>query len=150
MIRSNPRERDIERQLAYFAFSDHPGHFHQRRAWKQLGTRVALAASAGHDCSFAGRRVYPYKFLLKHYPIRSQAHGERKVLCERLPRWNNEERARGWHRQYDDAAGRRFLRDPETVTRFDPQWFYHRYLVQRLSGAGVFVQPPPWATPPHW
>jgi hypothetical protein len=141
-------ERDeLERYFEYFEFSDHPGHFHQRRAWKRQ-PRVELVASAGHDVIFPGRRVYPYKFLLKHYPIRSQAHGMRKVLYERSARWNSEERAQGWHRQYDETP--RFVRDPRTLTCFDPQTFHDDYLLQRLSGAGVFASPPPWATPPHW
>ena len=72
--------RDVEGQLRYFSFSDHPGHYHQRKAWKNCGCRVSLAASAGHDVCFPGRRVYPFKFLLKHYPIRSEEHGRRKVL----------------------------------------------------------------------
>jgi hypothetical protein len=138
---------ELEQYFEYFEFSDHPGHFHQRRAWRRQ-PRVELVASAGHDATFPGRRVYPYKFLLKHYPIRSQAHGIRKVLHERSARWNREERAQGWHRQYDET--RRFVRDPRTLTRFDPETFADEYLLQRLSGAGIFAAPPPWATPPRW
>lgn len=140
---------DIEQQLMHFEPSSHPGHFHQRRAWRADRGRVSLAPSAGHDCTFPGRRVYPYKFLLKHYPIRSQAHGERKVLRERQARWNTTERARGWHAQYDTAASC-FLRDPRDLERFDPASYWHEHLVQRLSGAGYFMSPPAWATPPKW
>ena len=91
--------RDVEQQLRYFNLSDHPGHYHQRKAWKNSGCAVSLASSAGHDLRFPGRLVYPFKFLLKHYPIRSEEHGRRKVLGERVPRWNHHERALGWHRQ---------------------------------------------------
>jgi hypothetical protein len=148
----DPAGPDIERQLVHFEFSDHPGHFHQRRAWKRTGAPVSLAPSAGHDVGFEGRRVYPYKFLLKHYPIRSQAHGRRKVLQERANRWNAGERALGWHRQYDGpgADPERFTRDPATLTRFDPETFAEAYLVERLSGVGVFAEPPLWATGPRW
>jgi hypothetical protein len=145
----DPEVGDIERQFGYFEFSDHPGHFHQRRAWKQSGARVGLVTTAGHDVTFEGRRVYPYKFLLKHYPIRSRSHGYRKILRERRGRWNPAERAGGWHRQYD-GVGERFLRDPATLTRFDPDTFAEEYLVQRLSGVGVFREPPAWATRPRW
>jgi glycosyltransferase involved in cell wall biosynthesis len=144
----DPARADLEEYFNYFEFSAHAGHFHQRRAWKQVGTGVALAASAGHDVTFPGRKVYPYKFLLKHYPVRSQAHGARKVLRERAARWNARERAQGWHRQYDGAV--RFIRDPQTLIRFDPASFRENYLLQSLSGAGVFAQPPSWATPPRW
>ena len=139
---------DPERHFRHFEFSDHPGHFHQRRAWKQLGRRVALARSAGHDVAFAGRRVYPYKFLLKHYPLRSRAQGARK-LRERRERCSRREREWGWHRQYDATAPDDMLRDPAGLLRFDGD-FHRRYPVERLSGVGVFAHPPPWATPPAW
>jgi glycosyltransferase involved in cell wall biosynthesis len=145
-------QRDVEQVLRYFEFSNHPGHFHQRRAWKNLGQPVCLTSTAGHDVRFAGRRVFPYRFLLKHYPIRSQAHGERKVLNERLPRWNTHERALGWHAQYDQLVEQRrdFLRDPASLERFDPGTFYEERLIERLTGVGVFREPPDWATPPMW
>jgi hypothetical protein len=140
---------DVEDALTYFEFSDHPGHFHQRRAWRQVpGQRVDLASTAGHDVQFPGRRVCPYRFLLKHYPIRSQAHGERKVLAERRPRWDATERAFGWHAQYDGVVD--FVRPPSQLIRFDPASFYADWLVERLSGVGIFAEPPPWATPPVW
>ena len=142
--------RDVEQQLTYFEFSDHPGHFHQRRAWKNLGRRVSLAWTAGHDVFFDGRLVYPFRFLLKHYPIRSQAHGERKILRERTPRFNAEERSMGWHAQYDALEqDRRFLRDPAELEQADQETLYEKYLIERLSGIGVFREPPSWATPPR-
>jgi hypothetical protein len=143
------RQGDVEQHFRYFEFSSHPGHFHQRRGWKQTAVPVSLAASAGHDVQFPSRRVYPYKFLLKHYPVRSQAHGEHKVLCDRIARWNPEERTRGWHRQYDDER-QCFLRDPGELLLFDEHSFDRTYLIQRLSGAGIFTEVPPWATPPRW
>ena len=51
----------------------------QRKAWKASPV-VDLATSGGHDATFPGRLVHPYNFLLRHYPIRSQRHGEDKVL----------------------------------------------------------------------
>ncbi len=93
----------------------------QIRCWKNLGVPVDLAGSAGHDVAFPGRRVFPLRFLLRHYPIRSQAHGERKVLRERQPRFDAAERGRGWHVQYETlGAGGRFLRDAATLTDYDP------------------------------
>ena len=140
--------RDLEAYFPYFQFSDHPGHFHQRRAWKQPGTRVSLAPTAGHDVAFAGRRVYPYKFLLKHYPIRSHDHGRRKVVQERRARFDPAERALGWHQQYEHLDS--FVRRPAELEYFDPDVFYEQRLLERLSGVGVFAQPPHWATPPMW
>lgn len=141
---------DPEPHFRFFEFSDHPGHFHQRRAWKSGGNRVSLAPSAGHDAFFSDRRVYPYKFLLKHYPIRSRAHGERKVRADRQQRWNEEERALGWHQQYEGIAAESYVRDARTLTLFDPAAFNVAYLIERLSGVGIFDRPPPWASAPCW
>jgi hypothetical protein len=59
-------------------------------------------------------------FLLRHYPIRSAEHGRRKVLAERIERFAAEERAGGWHVQYDHYAdGTDYLHERETLTAYD-------------------------------
>jgi hypothetical protein len=140
----------LEMQLPYYTFTDHAGHFHQRRAWKNPGVGVSLAPSAGHDVRFPGRLVYPFKFLLRHYPIRSQAHGERKVFADRARRWNQEERSLGWHQQYDHLTrGASLLRDPAAMQRVCGAEFEEQFLIERLSGIGVFDEAPSWATAPR-
>jgi hypothetical protein len=146
----DPERRDLEEHFQYFEFSQHAGHFHQRRAWRRSDAPVSLAASAGHNVTFAGRRIYPYKFLLKHYPIRSRAHGIRKVLQERRARLNPIEHAGGWHQQYEDVNPDHFVRERDSLLRFDPQTFADDYLIERLSGVGIYDEPPSWATPPRW
>ena len=85
---------------------------------------------------------------LKHYPIRSQRRGERKVLHERKTRFNPEERSFGWHAQYDELGpGHSFLRHPSELEYADDATLYETYLAQRLSGIGVFREQPTWATP---
>lgn len=104
---------------------------------------MSLADSGGHEVRFPGRAVYPIKFLLKHYPVRSQAHGLRKVLRERVPRWDPAERAAGWHTHYDHVGpAHRFVRAPETLEYFDPQRFEANYLIERLSGIGLAPEEP--------
>ncbi len=76
----------------------------QIRCWKKTAGPLDLEATAGHEARFADRRVFPIRFPLRHYPLRSAAHAERKVFEERLPRFDPEERARGWHVQYDRFA----------------------------------------------
>src|SRR5204862_7528153 len=50
-----------------------------------------------------------------------QADGERKIFAERRPRFRGEERARGWHVQYDDVVeGAEFVRRPATLQEYDP------------------------------
>ncbi len=122
-------------QFSYFEFGTRPGHLVQIKVWKRQDELVDLAESGGHEVRFPGRRVYPFRFLLRHYPIRSQEQGQRKVFHERLPRFSPVLRKRGWHIQYDNLARNHcFVRDPSTLLRFTPETFYEEYLVERLAG----------------
>jgi len=87
----------------------------QVKCWKKAPGPVDLVTSGGHDVAFDGRRVYPLRFLLRHYSVRSAEHGARKRMVERP--YRDDERRRGWHRQYDDQAP--IIRDSSTLTRFD-------------------------------
>lgn len=128
----------LEDAFTWFEFGDDAASFRQLKAWRRPPGRVAMAFSGGHDVVFPGRRVFPYKFLLRHYPIRSQEHGERKVLRDRLERFDPVEHERGWHVQYDhyDAASS-FLADPAELRRWDGDAFRRTYLLERLGGAGL-------------
>jgi glycosyltransferase involved in cell wall biosynthesis len=111
---------DVRRALKYYELGD-PWDKLQVRCWKKPNVRVDLVSNAGHDVCFPGRRVFPLRFVLRHYPIRSQAHGERKIFRERRPRFDPAEREGGWHVQYDGIEpGHSFLRDPKTLTPYDP------------------------------
>jgi hypothetical protein len=106
---------------AFLHYEKGKRHDHlQIRGWRRTASPVDLASSGGHEVAFPGRRVFPLRFLLRHYPIRSQAHGERKVFEERRPRVLAEEVARGWHVQYQGLEpGHRFVRDPAELTLYD-------------------------------
>jgi glycosyltransferase involved in cell wall biosynthesis len=136
-------ESEVERgripdAFRYFEFGQRPGHLLQRKAWKKQGQRVNLADSGGHDVVFADRRVYPLRFLLRHYPIRSQRHGLTKVLKERIARLNLFERERGWHTQYDFAkTNPSFLRMSHGLFSFDPRKFNDEFLAERLACVGL-------------
>jgi len=111
---------DIREAFRYYE----PGEYFDRlqvRCWKKTGA-VDLVSTGGHDVQFPSRQVFPLRFILRHYPIRSQAHGTRKVFEERIPRFTSEERERGWHVQYDSVgAGHQFVRDPRTLRPYDPE-----------------------------
>jgi hypothetical protein len=105
-----------------FTFYSDPAPYDriQIRCWKKTDD-LDLTSTAGHDARFAGRKVFPLRFILRHYPIRGQAHGERKVFQERRNRFLERERARGWHVQYDEVReGGSFIRDASTLTPYDP------------------------------
>jgi Glycosyl transferase family 2 len=125
-----------------FQFYEHARSFDkvQVRCWRRSEHAVDLVSSGGHDAMFPGRKVFPVRFLLRHYPVRGQAHGERKVLAERLRRFDPEERARGWHVQYGQQgqpsqdpgtpAGASFLRDPASLILYDPERVRLRLLLE--------------------
>jgi hypothetical protein len=125
---------------AYFRHFDlkHLSHPRQRKAWKNDGQPISTIPSAGHDVVFEGRRIYPFKFLLKHYSFRSQRQAEKKVFRERKARWNPKERARGWHIHYDAMQeGHQFVQSASDKEVFDEEAFNTTYLVERLSGVGT-------------
>ena len=91
----------------------------QIKCWK--AHRDVTLEGGGHEVSFPGREVFPVRFILRHYPIRSQGHGIRKVFGERKTRFVDSERALGWHIQYDavEDEGHSFLRNPASLRLFD-------------------------------
>ena len=92
----------------------------QVKTWKNL--RGSKPICGGHMVNFPGVRISPDMFILKHYPIRSQHHGETKVFQWRRPRWSPSEKARNWHVQYDNVRpGHNFLARPEALKHWpDP------------------------------
>lgn len=93
----------------------------QRRCWKAQSVPASLVTSGGHEALFPDRRVFPIRFLMRHYPIRSQEHGEKKIFAERKNRFDQSERAKGWHVQYESVdEGHSFLGDPSKLRAYDP------------------------------
>jgi len=131
---------DLERSFTWCEFGDTPADFLQIKAWKPQPTGVTMARSAGHEVRFKGRRVFPYKFLMRHYPIRSQEHGEQKILRDRKPRWSPDERAKGWHVHYDHYNEHTsFLWNAKDLLSWSE--IDRRYFLQRLSGVGMANNP---------
>lgn len=134
---------DLEQTMRHWSPPQVGANRTQIKAWRSPGVEVDLAASGGHEVAFEGRRVFPYNFLLKHYPIRSQSHGERKVLVDRKPRFSASERRRLWHRHYDHIrAGHDFLWSPEDL-REDTADSFGALLVERVTGSDPEVGPEP-------
>jgi hypothetical protein len=92
----------------------------QIKCWK-AGTSEVVLADGGHEARFDGRSVFPIEFILRHYPIRGQSHGLRKVFEERKPRFAEVERAGGWHLQYDhiETQDHAFVKNPASLRGFD-------------------------------
>jgi SAM-dependent methyltransferase len=133
---------DFGEYFMYWEFGKRAGHFQQIKTWKNFHQPLTLSCTGGHNVNFKGRKVFPYKFLTRHYPVRSQTHGEKKILIERRPRFTHEEHTElGWHCQYNHIEqGYNFLKDPQSLKYYDPNTFYQDYLVERISGIGIVRQ----------
>jgi hypothetical protein len=62
-------------------------------AWQRQG-QVDLVSSAGHHVQFSDQRVFPRPFVMRHYPILSEAHAREKYENRDFA---PDELARKWH-----------------------------------------------------
>jgi len=100
-----PAGRGVLRALRWFDFGTREGHLRQDKAWLQGKSRVDLASTGGHQVRFEDAIDFRYKFLLKHYPLRSEAHARRKVEQERHQRRSPfEHDVLNYHKHYDKLA----------------------------------------------
>ena len=113
------------------------------QAWKNTGVVVDLAGSGGHDAAFFQRRVFPLNFVLRHYSVRSQQHGERKVFNERKPRYSTGELNRGWHSHYARMRqDHQFIRNPGDLIEWGHARVMNDYLLPVLGQIGMrFPEP---------
>ena len=121
----------------FFEFGKHPGHFSQVKAWRQGEELIDLASSGGHQAEFLERRIFPYKFLLKHYQLRSPAQAKHKVF-ERRSRWLPQERTMGWHDHYDHFTDSdTFVWRSSELMEFDERETRRKFLTELIAGIGI-------------
>ena len=121
----------------YGEFGTIPGYFVQVKSWKN-DKKADLASSGGHHVLFPGLRVFPLKFLLCHYPLRSSAQAKRKIFKDRNPRFSESEVKKGWHTHYLGVKEEEsFVYDKNDLVRFDQDAFLDDYLYERISGIGI-------------
>jgi hypothetical protein len=120
---------DLLQSFQYFEMNSFHGNNFQLKAWKTYSATpyhnithapqrsrpvfFDLVTYGGHAGKYINQqqsqsafvpqtKVFPLKFILRHYPFRSEEHGRQKVFEERKSRWNQQERKEyGWHIQYD-------------------------------------------------
>lgn len=112
---------DVRNHLKYYDTDIHSFNHVQIKAWKYEGQDFNLWESGGHDVKFEHRKIFPFPFILRHYAIRSQKHGEQKIFADRKPRFDAEERASAWHTQYDEieTKSHSFIRDKLELLLYD-------------------------------
>lgn len=130
--------RPYRETMNFFQFGRRPGHFSQVKLWKNT-QQIELASSGGHSADFSGRRIFPLKFLLRHYPLRTRNQAATKVFRDRLPRVQTEKAQRGWHTQYDHFEGRPEIPgwNRHELIPWHPVQFMNEYLTERLFGVGI-------------
>jgi hypothetical protein len=93
---------DFERDMPEYSAGEYFNQY-QVKAWK-AHREIDIAGFGGHIARRPDARIFPVRFIHKHYPVRSLAHGRRKILQERKQRFSQAEKQRGWHVQYDQVA----------------------------------------------
>lgn len=76
--------------------------------WIQGDKMVDLGC--GHKVAFEGMRVWPKRFLLLHFQLRTYKQAYRKILKDRLPLFSESERRKGWHVHYNHMTTEEAIR----------------------------------------
>lgn len=131
------RGTDPLKFFRYGEFGADNWYFLQLKTWLN-NPQAEISSTGGHLVNFPGRKVFPIKFLLGHYSLRSPEQAARKILKDRQPRYLASERKRGWHVQYDEAYFKqKVIRNKKGLVKFDQDKFWHKYLLQRTFGIGI-------------
>ena len=123
--------------FSYGEFAQEEAYFIQVKSWMN-SPKADLATGGGHHVAFARQRIYPFKFLLGHYPLRSTKQAHEKVFKYRKPRLHKEERDKGWNVHYDDIPDNTsFISDKAKLLNFSEKTFWEDYLLERISGISI-------------
>lgn len=118
-------------------FSTRNGARNIQRAWKNTGVKPDFHKSGGHVLK-THTRLYPFNFLLMHFPIRNSAQGRKKIFRDRLPRFRTEKLNFGWHTQYDNFNHEsEFLWENSNLHPLEPN-LQAEYLPEILGRCNVF------------
>lgn len=127
---------DFEEYFKYFTFFDTTPRIN---TWKKIDRKFDLASCAGHRVNFSNRKIFPFKFLIKHYTYRSQAHGLKKVLQDRNARYSPQEVRVGWHIHHKYLNSEtNFLKNIEECILYDERSFREYFLLEKLFKENVF------------
>ena len=113
-------EPDVRRRMTFY---DPAWTFNRDKiiCWKNTQQRVSFTRD-GHSVEFPQRRVFPLRFVLRHYPLSTLEGPLETGRPEGLSGSIAPARADGWRVAVDDASGRvRFQRDSSTLVRYDPE-----------------------------
>lgn len=95
-------DQSIEEALTHYSTVEQFNRM-QVKAWKK-SSGIDLVSHAGHLALLPQPKIFPIRFIHKHYPVRSIEQGTRKIIKERLARYSTSDRRKGWHVQYDHMS----------------------------------------------
>lgn len=108
--------RDFVAEMVWYYFHE-PAPLHHVKAWRRAAD-LDLVSDAGHHVRFAGIRIFPQKFVLRHYIALSVAHVIRKYAGRVYD--TEEFDRRGWHgARLSFAPEQLTLPDRATLKQFD-------------------------------
>jgi glycosyltransferase involved in cell wall biosynthesis len=119
---------NIFMQDTFFDFRHLEIMFDQLKTWKK-SQQIELKLSAGHFAHVANPKIYPLKFLNRHYPMRSIEQAKKKVFQDRLPRFQKEHGERGWHVHYNEFKKTEdFIFDSSQLLNWQKDTFRELYI----------------------
>jgi tetratricopeptide (TPR) repeat protein len=140
---SDYEDKPLIERLRYCDFGNHPADFMQTKGWKYYGQRVNLNDSGGHNVKFEDKKVYPFHFLTRHYPLRNCEQASQKLFRDRFPRFRNERQKFGWHNHYDYITAKQLEGwDRQYLFPWHPLNFNSDYLIERISCLGISKSKP--------
>ncbi|MBN1141572.1 MAG: sulfotransferase [Deltaproteobacteria bacterium] len=107
--------RDYVEEMQYYYFFE-PSRLHRVNAWRNNGAPIDLVSSGGHSVKFAGRKIYPTNFILRHYIVLSRAHAVAKYGQERVYS-RGEVEERGWHKARQEFKADRLRFPPPAALK---------------------------------
>lgn len=99
LTESFPSASSIEEALQYYSPTEQFNRM-QVKAWKK-NILIDLVSHGGHLALVPNPKIFPIRFIHKHYPVRNLKQGTRKIVQDRINRYSQSDRAKQWHVQYD-------------------------------------------------
>ena len=127
----------LDDYFTHFEFYEKKRRLNRINCWKcSVAPDCDLAIQGGHEVVFTGRKVFPLKFIYKHYPFRSPEQIRNKFSRDRYQRVQTEHKTKNWHSHFAHLNP-----NPQVVWKKEdliPYEDYHKnFIVERLSGIGI-------------
>ncbi len=138
-----PRASVVTDIFTAWCIGTRPAFFTQIKAWMHADD-IDLHTSLGHSAVFTGRKVFPFKFMTRHLPMRTEKQAAAKLAATAYE-------FLGEHK-YEQFRGHDvpFAERVHNTTReFHLDAFYSEFLIERLTSIGfahksTCAQEVPW------